>query len=105
MKVKVSKVFASFINQVAKDRNLNFSAEVVEIPSNTYGFLVGDRWAGEIDYNSKTGKFKAIKVVYPYEYYCNPVYVSTDNLTRNFRRYGVQDIEGLKDMICDLYAV
>lgn len=105
MKVKVSKVFASFINQVAKDRNLKFTAEVVEIPSNSYGFLVGDCWTGEIDYNSKTGKFKTIKIVYPYEYYCNPVYVSTDNLTRNFRRYRVQDIEGLKDMICDLYAV
>lgn len=105
MKVKVSKVFASFINQVAKDRNLNFSAEVVEIGPNSYNFFVGDSWPGEIDYNSKTGNYKAIKIVYPYEYFCCPVFVSTDNLTRNFRRYRVQDIEGLKDMICDLYAV
>ena len=75
MKIQVSKVFASFINQVAKDRNLNFSAEVVEIPSNSYGFLVGNCWEGEIDYNFKTDKFKTIKIVYPYEYYCNPVYV------------------------------
>ncbi|MBO7322605.1 MAG: hypothetical protein J6U51_03355 [Bacteroidales bacterium] len=105
MKIKATKTFVNFINKVAKDRNLQFSAELAEISSNSYGFLVGDIWSADMDYNFKTDKYRVIRIVYPYEYYCNPVYVSTDNLTRNFRRYGVKDIESLKDMICDLYAV
>lgn len=105
MKVQATKVFAKFINETAKERNFNFSAELVEISPDRYGFMVGSLDAGEIDFNYNTGKIKTLKIVYPYEYFCNPVFVSTDNLTRNFRRYGVKNMNDLKDMICDLYAV
>lgn len=105
MIIKVSKRFAKFINETATERKVNFFAEVVEISPDRYSYTVGDLDSGEIDYNSQTGKIRTIKINYPVEYYANPVFVSTDDLTRNFRRYHVQDIEGLKDMICDLYAV
>lgn len=105
MKIQATKVFARFINQTAKEKGYNFAAELVEISPDRYAYTVGDLSDGDQDYNYNTGGIKTIKIVYPLDYYCNPVYVSTADLVRSFRRYGVQDIETLKDMICDLYAV
>ena len=105
MKVQVSKVFASFINQVAKDRNLNFSAEVVEIPSNSYGFLIGHYWSAYNDYNAKTGQFRAICIQYPREYYAPNRYISTNELNRLFRFYGVETVDDLSNMIADEFSI
>jgi hypothetical protein len=105
MLIQVSKVFAKFINETANERNVKFCAEVVEISPDRYGFIVGDIAEAEQDYNPRTGKIKVMRVNYPVEYYCNPVFVSTADLVRNFRRFGVQDLNSLKDMLCDWFAV
>ena len=105
MKVKVSKVFADFINKTVKD----VEARVVKMSENQYrmnlgGFAVWD--AEEFgDYDWQTGEYKAIVVVYPYDYYACPRYISTKELTKEFKRRGVRDAEGLKEMVKDMIMI
>lgn len=103
MIIKVSKTFAKFINETAKERNLPFKAIVADIPASRYSFFVGPEcWN---DYNAKTDCFKAIKIVYKDSCYANPVYINTRELNRNFRYYAIETVEELKDMICEIFAI
>jgi hypothetical protein len=105
MKIQVSKVFASFINKAAKELGFECEAQVVNLSPTQYQWLVGDTYEGETDYNWQTGKFKAIKVLYPYEYYANPVFLSTARIVCECRRRGVDSEQGLKEMLKDLLEV
>lgn len=104
MNIQVSKRFATFINQTAKERKAQFSAHVVELSENQYRAHVGDPWDNVADYIG-SDTLKAICIEYPCEYYCSPRYVSTDDLCREFRRQRVATFDGLKDMICDMFAI
>jgi hypothetical protein len=107
MKVQVSKVFAKFINAVSEEFGLQCEAEVVSMPSMQYQWYVGDTYDGERggDFDWTTGKFKVIKVLYPYEFFANPTYLTTIRLNTEARRRGVSDAEGLKEMIRDLVEI
>ena len=104
MYLQVSKVFAKFMNQTAKERNIQFTASVVNLTESQYRTLVGDPWDNLSDYISND-ELKVIRIEYPYEYYCGPRYVSSCDLYREYRRFGVTTSEGLKDMICDMLAI
>ena len=104
MYLQVSKVFAKFMNQTAKERNIHFYASVINLTESQYRALVGDPWENLSDYISND-ELKVIRVEYPYEYYCSPRYVSSCDLYREYRRCGVTTSEELKDMICDMLAV
>lgn len=104
MYIQVSKVFAKFMNQTAKERNIQFSARVVTMSESQYRMFVGEPWDNEADYIG-SDTLKAICVEYPYDYYCGPRYVSTDDLCRECRRQGVATLEALKDVICDMFAI
>ena len=104
MYIQVSKVFARFMNQTAKERNVNFHAAVVTMSESQYRMFVGEPWDNESDHIG-SDTLKAICVEYPYEYYCCPRYVSTSDLVREFRRNGVTTVDELKDMICDMFAI
>ena len=103
MKIQVSKVFADFINKTVK----GVDAQVVKLTDRQYRFNCGDPWdAGEHgDYDWQTGLYKAILVCYPADYYACPRYVSTKELTGEFRRQGVKDWEGLKEMLKDMLTI
>lgn len=105
MRVQVSNVFARFINRTAKEMYFAAKAEVVDLSVNEYQLHFGDVYEGESDFNWKTGKIKAIRVVYPYGYFANPLYISTAMLLRECRRYNVGTIEELKEMIRDMVEV
>ena len=105
MRVQVSNVFARFINRTAKEMCFAAKAEVVNLSVNEYQLHVGDAYEGESDFNWKTGKIKAIRVVYPYGYFANPLYISTAMLLRECRRCNVGTIEELKEMIRDMVEV
>jgi hypothetical protein len=105
MYIKVSKVFADFINKSAKEMNLNFKASVVELSENAYNLTVADSWENWEDYNNRTGKFRAIMVEYPANYYACPVYLTTSRLASAFNRFGVKSVEDLKNMIRELCEI
>jgi hypothetical protein len=95
MRVKVSKVFAKFIESNCP----KLSAEVVELSANSYEYNVGSIWDAGDDYNPATGKFKAICVSYPPEWYASPRYISTAQILEEFHRYNVTTAAGLVDML------
>ena len=95
MIIKVSKVFANFINETAKEFGKKFHAEVVKF--STFG--------DDIDYDCSTGRYRNIQVTYPYGYYAVPQYFSTGQLVREFRRRGVKTVEDLKKMIVDICEI
>ena len=105
MRVQVSNVFARFINRTAKEMYFAAKAEVVSLSVNEYQLHVGDVYEGESDFNWETGKIKAIRVVCPYGYFANPLYISTAMLLRECRRRNVGSVEKLKEMIRDIVEV
>ena len=104
MVIKVSKVFARFMNQAAAAAGVEFSACVVNVPQNAAGALGLDPW-DITDYDFNTGKYRAIMVTYPPEFYACARYVGTSELVREFKRRGVRDAAGLSSMLVDMFAI
>jgi hypothetical protein len=105
MKIKVTKVFANFINETAKTNGLKFRASVVEFSDNLYNYFVGPYWSSYTDYNAKTGKYKAICIEYPPEYYAPLFYLSTHELNRLCNVNGVETADDLKALIVDEFSI
>lgn len=105
MYIKVSKTFAAFINDTAARTGKRFAASVVSLSPRAalIAGLVPD--LNTSDFDAETGKFKAIIVNYPPEFYACPLYLSTGRLVAEFRRRGVRDADGLRAMIVDLCEV
>ena len=106
MKVRVSHVFADFINETARERGFKVSAYVQTMSEMAYQMNVGEIWDA-YDYNdiSSDGELRAIALEYPYEYYCPVRYLSTERLLSEFRRRRVVTVDDLKDMIEDVVAI
>ena len=108
MKVKVSKVFADYLNKLAKQGVLDIDhAEVRTFSECGYTLNVGDPWDAEQygDYDYNNDEYKAIVVVYPDEYYALPKYLSTELLTTTFNWFKVTNEEELKEMLKDLINI
>ena len=109
MKVKVSKVFAAFINKAAKELGFNAHASVVTMSARLYRLNIGlDAWLDAEDYGDYDwgeGEYKAIRVDYPGEYYAMPKYLTTAELTKEFRRRQVSTTDDLKDMVRDMCEI
>lgn len=108
MNIKVSKVFAKFINTTAKELGFEAHAEVVLLPYDTYHLHTGQSivdasFAG--DYDWKTRDFKTIMVTYPDEYYACPVYLTTKSLVEEFHSRGVSTADELKEMLRDMLEI
>lgn len=97
MRVKVSKVFAKFIETNCP----NLEAEVVELSQGAYSYNVGSIWDAGDDYSPATGKYKAICVSYPSEWYASPRYISTAQILDEFHRCNVTTSAGLVTMLND----
>ena len=97
MKVKVSKVFAKFIESNCP----NLSAKVVEMSEGAYSYSAGSVWDAGDDYNPATGKYKAICISYPPEWYASPRYISTAQILDEFHRCNVTNVAGLVKMLND----
>lgn len=97
MRVKVSKVFAKFI----ESNCAGLEAEVVEMSAGAYTSNVGSIWDAGDDYNPATGKFRAICVSYPPEWYAPARYISTAQILGEFHRCNVTTAAGLVTMLND----
>ena len=103
MKVKVSKVFAKFINDTAKELGFKCKASVVTMSERGYRLNVGlDAMLDAQDtgdYDWAEDEYKVIRVAYPDEYYAMPQYMTTASLTKEFRRRSVSTADELKEMV------
>lgn len=109
MRVKVNKTFATFMNKTFKKFKLPYRAEVETMSQTKYGWCVdSDLWGNEQDMffdDDGNYMFKVIKVLYPYEYYATPMYLTTKRLNEEFRRNGVKTVEQLEMLIKDLVEI
>ena len=106
MNIAVTKTFANFINKTAKALNFKAHAEVIAIPSSAYEFCTGTSlWDAGNDYDYIARTCRVIEVSYPYDFYATRKLLTTYELTREFRKRGVKDIDGLKDMLRDMLEI
>lgn len=109
MKVKVSKVFAAFINKTAKELGFNAEASVVTMSERAYRLNVGLEAMLDAqdtdDYDWGEDEYKVIKVAYPDGYYAMPQYLTTASLNKEFRRRGVTTEDELKQMVRSMCEV
>lgn len=106
MKIQVSKVFAKFINATAKEMGFEAHAEVIAIPSSAYTFCTGtSMWDAGEDYDYETGTCRVIEVSYPYDFYATRKFLTTYELTREFRSRGVKTADELKEMLRDMLEI
>ena len=106
MKIQVSKVFAKFINDTAKEMGFEAHAEVIALRSSAYTFATGtDRWDGECDYNWENDTYRVIEVSYPYDFYATRKFLTTYELVNEFRKRGVKTVDELKVMLRDMLEI
>lgn len=109
MKVKVSKVFANFINKAAKELGFKAEASVVTMSERGYRLNVGlDAMLDAQDngdYDWCEDEYKVIKVLYPEEYYAMPKYLTTASLNKEYRRRGVTTDAELKEMVKEMVEI
>ena len=108
MNIQVSKVFANYINKTAKEMGFKADAYVATLSEGQYHMMVANPeeaiWDGR-DFDWNTGKFKAICIEYPDDYYACPQYLTTLMLVKEFRRRGVSTESELKEMIRDMVEI
>ena len=106
MKVRVSNVFATFINKTAEKYGLEARASVVKFQEATYRAYVGDvDDAYDCGDDAQDGTLRAIVVEFPWDYYACPVYLSTRALRSEFRSRGVRTVDDLEEMIADIFNI
>ena len=105
MKIAATKVFADFVNKTAAETGKRFHAYPVKLSEREYNFLAGDSWDAVYYGDFIGGAFRAICITYPANYYACSRYVSTKELCNEFRRRGVRDVAGLREMIVDLFEI
>lgn len=104
MKIKATKVMASYIGKLLPE----YRVIAVELTDDNYIALVGRDlfWrTQEHDFNEKTRLTKAIKIVYPEEYYAMPRYICTSELNDIFKREGVTSEKEWKQAIVDNFTI
>lgn len=110
MKIRVSKVFANYINKCAKEMGFKVDAHIVTMSQNEYRFCVGNifdamDW-GDDDMDEVGGLvFKAIELNYPSEYYAATKYLTTAKLTKEWRRRNGKTEQDLHEMIRELCEI
>ena len=110
MKIKVSKVFANYINKCAKEMGFKAEACVETMGESQYVYCVGNVFDamdfGDIDMNDKGQYvFKAIAISYPYDYYAPTKYLTTAQLNKELRRRNCKTEQDLREMIRELCEI
>lgn len=99
MKVKVSKVFADFVNETAKEFGKCFHAYVRKRRVSVWSNFC------DADYDWETSMQRELVVGYPIDYYAGERVVHTDELLAEFNRRGVKDWAGLQQMVIDMFEI
>lgn len=104
MKIQVSKTFANFINSLKI--NVVDDVNVVYLTEKQYRWCVAsDIWDAEVDFDYKTGKYKAIRIDYKPNCYANPLLISTKMLNDMYRRENVHTANDLANALKHLIEI
>lgn len=83
IKVKVTNTTAKLIKKALPQCKI----DLVKLSENEFKWLVDyDIWRNEKDYSIEDGKFKAIRIIYPQEYYACDKYITTRDLEYAFKQ-------------------
>lgn len=109
MKVRVTKVMAKHIAKVLKENGIKVEeVSVVKTSERTYALLIGTSALAAADeygdYDWENDTYKVIRVVYPYEYYATPRYLTTEELVRICRE-AHNNIDMFNQGICNAIAI
>lgn len=105
MKLAATKVFASYINKVAKKKNIKAKAVFQKVgfhELNQDAVFDADNY-GDVDYSNNT--VKVIKILYPDEYYACPQIITTSSINNEAKRRKVKTPEALEELIADLIEI
>lgn len=110
MKIKVSKVFANYINKCAKEMGFKAKASVEKMGKSQYGYCFGNVFDamdnGDCDMDDEgRDVFKAIAISYPYDYYAPTKYLTTKQLNKEWRRRSGKTEQDLREMIRELCEI
>lgn len=83
MRIQTTKTLTNALNKEVKKTNYNMRFDHIEISSYDYSRIVSINFDDmEKDYDYRSGKCKAIKVIYPGECYAMENYITTNDLLR-----------------------
>ena len=82
MRIAATNKMVAALNRAAVAAGKPYKFSYSTMNTGAYAWYVGDIWAAYDygDYNSSTGKMRAVRVSYPCEYYAAPRYISTAEL-------------------------
>ena len=87
MKVLATKTMVNAINEFLKENGKDARAVYETMSRRAFEINVDfDIWDNERDYLPASDKMRAIKIVYPVEYYAMPRYLTSAALVKLFRR-------------------
>ena len=103
---KATKSFAGLINKTARKLGFKVEAEFVSMRREAYNYLVDyDTWRAydNGDYDYASGQFKAIRLIYPPEYYAPSHYLTTAEIKDHLR--GATNLESMQTAIYGMCAI
>lgn len=108
MQIRATKTFCNYINKVAKQQGKSFRADLVMMNSVQRSMMTpmySDWEYDEQDYDYNDGRYRTIRIMYPEDYYCEPRYLKTSDIVREFKRLNVETLEQLNNMIVDMFEI
>ena len=83
MKVKATK---TMVKELKKHLPEGYNITLEKMSERQFALYVDiNTYNHEHDYNINDGKFSVIKIIYPYEYYAMPKYITTKDLSKIFK--------------------
>ena len=99
MRIKVSKVFAKAVNEIAEKYGKQFHAHVRSRQLRQH-----ENWC-DADFNWDTNEVRELVVSYPSDYYACEQVFSTDEILAEYNRRNVRTWEQFEKMIIDLFEI
>ena len=97
MRLNTTKTFANFLKKEMKKLGLNYEITLEKLNEAQYGWFV-DVMSRTNAYDYNTGLYSVLKVVYPYEYYACPKYITKEDLYKTWNKSG----ENLNNFLLDM---
>lgn len=105
MNVQVSKAMTNEINNYFKNNGIPYKAQYETMTPAAFGWNVDiNTEQHEADFLPASGKMRAIKILYPEDFYACPRYVTTRELLRVFRKSN-KTLAGFLGNLCDEIAI
>lgn len=88
MNIQATQVMAKAINKAFKAKGWGYQAKQVMLTDREYSLYVGDVYDAEDygDYSDQENKYRAIRIIYPADYYACDRYLTTKDLNRLFSK-------------------